>query len=42
MDLGRFNTSFTLAPASVIAANVSSRFRAGINHHFSGPVVAKY
>lgn len=37
MDLGRFSSgSFTLAPASTIGANVSSRFtdhilRAGIN-----------
>jgi outer membrane immunogenic protein len=48
MDLGRSNAGpFTLAPASVIAANVSSNFtdhilRAGINYRFGGPVVAKY
>ena len=48
MDLGRFGSGpFTLAPASAIAANVSSRFtdhilRAGINYQFAGPVVAKY
>lgn len=48
MDLGRFSSGpFTLAPASAIAANVSSRFtdhilRAGINYQFGGPVVAKY
>jgi outer membrane immunogenic protein len=48
MDLGRFNAgTFTLAPASPIAANVSSKFtdhilRAGINYKFGGPVVAKY
>ncbi|WP_061027829.1 outer membrane protein [Bradyrhizobium sp. CCH5-F6] len=48
MDLGRFSSGpFTLAPASTISANVSSRFtdhilRAGINYQFGGPVVAKY
>lgn len=48
MDLGRFGSGpFTLAPASAIAANVSSRFtdnilRAGINYQFGGPVVARY
>ena len=48
MDLGRFSSGpFTLAPASAISANVSSRFtdyilRAGINYQFGGPVVAKY
>jgi outer membrane immunogenic protein len=47
MDLGRYNSTFTLAPLSAIGVNVSSRFtdhilRAGINYHFSGPVVAKY
>jgi outer membrane immunogenic protein len=47
MDLGRFNSTFTLAPLSPIAATVSSHFtdhilRAGVNYHFNGPVVAKY
>jgi outer membrane immunogenic protein len=48
MDLGRSNAgTFTLAPASVIAANVSSNFtdhilRAGINYRFGSPVVARY
>jgi outer membrane immunogenic protein len=48
MDLGRSNAgTFTLAPASVIAANVSSNFadhilRAGVNYRFGGPVVARY
>jgi outer membrane immunogenic protein len=48
MDLGRFNNStFTLAPGSLIGVNVSSKFtdnilRAGINYKFGGPVVAKY
>jgi outer membrane immunogenic protein len=48
MDLGRFSAGpFTLAPASAIAANTSSRFtdhilRAGINYQFGGPVVARY
>lgn len=48
MDLGRFSSGpFTLAPASTISANVSSRFtdhilRAGINYQFGGPVVARY
>jgi len=48
MDLGRHNAgTFTLAPASTIAANVSSSFRdqilrVGFNYKFDGPVVAKY
>lgn len=47
MDLGRYNSSFTLLPGSAFAADVSSRFtdhilRAGINYHFNSPVVAKY
>jgi outer membrane immunogenic protein len=49
MDLGRYDAgSFTLAPASVIGANVSSNFRdhilrVGLNYKFDGPpVVAKY
>src|ERR1700687_3405787 len=48
MDLGSFSSGpFTLAPASTIGANVSSKFtdhilRAGINYRFGGPVVAKY
>lgn len=48
MDLGRFSSGpFTLAPASAIAANVSSRFtdhilRACINYQFGGSVVARY
>ncbi len=48
MDLGRHNAgTFTLAPASTIAANVSSNFRdqilrVGFNYKFDGPVVAKY
>jgi outer membrane immunogenic protein len=48
MDLGRFDSGpFSLAPASTIGVNVSSRFtdhilRAGINYQFSGPVIAKY
>lgn len=49
MDLGRFDAgTYTLAPASAISANVSSRFtdhilRAGINYQFTtGPVVARY
>ena len=49
MDLGRHDAgSFSLAPASVIGANVSSNFRdhilrVGLNYKFDGPpVVAKY
>jgi outer membrane immunogenic protein len=48
MDLDNFRAgSFTLAPGSLIAANVDSRFRdhilrAGINYTFGGPVIAKY
>jgi len=48
MDLGRHNAgTFTLAPASTIAANVSSNFRdqilrVGFNYKFDGPLVAKY
>jgi outer membrane immunogenic protein len=48
MDLGRHDAgTFTLAPASAIAANVSSNFRdqilrVGFNYKFDGPVVAKY
>jgi outer membrane immunogenic protein len=48
MDLGRFDSGpYSLAPLSLISANVSSRFtdhilRAGINYQFGGPVVPKY
>jgi outer membrane immunogenic protein len=48
MDLDNFRAgSFSLAPGSLIAANVDSRFRdnilrAGINYTFGGPVIAKY
>ncbi len=48
MDLESFRAgTFTLAPASTIAANVDSHFRdhilrVGLNYTFGGPVVAKY
>ena len=48
MDLDSFRAgSFTLAPGSLISANVDSHFRdhilrAGVNYTFGGPVVAKY
>jgi outer membrane immunogenic protein len=48
VDLGNYNVgSISLAPASLIRANVDSSFtdhivRVGLNYRFGGPIVAKY
>ena len=48
MDFDSFRAgTFTLAPSSLISANVDTGFRdhvlrVGLNYAFGGPVIAKY
>jgi len=48
MDFDSFRAgTFTLAPGSLISANVDTHFRdhvlrVGLNYAFGGPVIAKY